>query len=221
MTRRLLVILVLLAGTVLIERQLRPVDRVDALPLAQLPLHLGAWNGREAKPFDADVVSALGVDDYVNRTYVAQGTRAASVYVGYYRAQRQGASIHSPLNCLPGSGWEPLDAERVAFAGGAARRVTIRKGPLRLLVLYWYQTASRIEGDEYRSRVFTLLDTLRHGRNDAALVRVIVPAGTDEISDARALAEAADLAGRIEREVGRVLFAGGATGQTTASRKPL
>ena len=29
-------------------------------------------------------------------------------FIGYYKSQRQGDSMHSPLNCLPGAGWQPI-----------------------------------------------------------------------------------------------------------------
>jgi EpsI family protein len=204
--RPLLLLVVFVAVALGIIRAIRPVVVAESYSVGEIPLHLGGWTGRETKPYADDVVSALGVDDYVNRTYALGTARAASVYVGYYRSQRQGSSMHSPLNCLPGAGWEPLDDARVRFAGGAARRVLIQKGAERYLVLYWYQTAARIEGDEYRSRVFTMIDTIRSGRNDAALVRVIVPVDAQAGGESRALARAADLAGHVEREVRRLLF---------------
>ena len=31
-----------------------------------------------------------------------------TLYIGYFRSQRTGATIHSPKNCLPGAGWTPM-----------------------------------------------------------------------------------------------------------------
>ena len=44
----------------------------------------------------------------------------ASLYVGYYATQRNGATYHSPLNCLPGSGWVMSDAGRITISPDAA-----------------------------------------------------------------------------------------------------
>jgi EpsI family protein len=183
-----------------------PVDVPPATSLEQLPYTLGAWAGRRAADYDPQVLAVLGVDDYVNRAYYASGDRQANVYVGYYRSQRQGASIHSPLNCMPGAGWEAERTERVPFEQGTARRVVIRKDAQRLLVVYWYQTAARIEGDEYLGRFYTVLDTMRHGRNDAALVRVTVPVASDAQGEARAAEYAFELARQVQPHVGRLLF---------------
>ena len=65
---------------------------------------------------------AAGFTNYLLRSYaapVADGEEDASasrvssftVYVGYYDSQTQGRTIHSPKNCLPGSGWEALESE--------------------------------------------------------------------------------------------------------------
>ena len=55
--------------------------------------------------------SVLGVDDYTKRTYFAPGG-GVGLYIGYHASQRQGATIHSPLNCLPGAGWIPVSRRR-------------------------------------------------------------------------------------------------------------
>ena len=50
----------------------------------------------------------LGVDDYLSRAYYRADGAVVGLYMGYYGSQRQGDTIHSPLNCLPGAGWEPV-----------------------------------------------------------------------------------------------------------------
>ncbi len=207
MTRRIVPLIVLLALAGVFRWQLKPVDVVPAGSLDNVPMQLGGWQGRRGADYQPQVLAALGVDDYMNRGYYAEGGTQANVYVGYHRSQKQGASLHSPLNCLPGAGWEPERVELVSFDRGTARRVVIRKGSERLLVLYWYQTASRIEGDEYRGRFFAVLDTIRHGRNDAALVRVIVPLGPGAEGEIRAIRELAELASLVKPHVEQTLFA--------------
>lgn len=207
MTRRIALIIGLVATAGVARWQMKPADVPRAVSLDQLPLELGSWHGRRAADYTTDVVAALGVDEYVNRGYATDDGAQANLYVGYYRSQQQGASIHSPLNCLPGAGWEPERVERVTFGRGTARKVTVRKGPRRFAVVYWYQTPTRVEGDEYRSRLYTVLDTLRYGRNDAALVRVMVPVGGGADGEALAAAHAFELAQLVAPQVQRLLFA--------------
>jgi EpsI family protein len=115
--------------------------------------------------------------------YVSPDRAGLSLYVGYYNSQRQGDSIHSPLNCLPGAGWEPLSKSfvkiPVTMAGRTteidANRYIIQKGLDRQLVLYWYQSHGRTVASEYWSKFYLIRDAVRLNRTDAALVRVIVP----------------------------------------------
>lgn len=200
----LLIGLIVLAG--IVRWQTATADVAPVASLEMLPLELGTWQGRRAAGYEPSVEAALGVDDYLNRAYSTAAGLQANVYVGYYRSQDQGGSIHSPLNCMPGAGWQTEHVERVPFAGGAVRHVVIAKGAQRLFVVYWYQTPTRIEGDEYRGRFYAVLDTLRHGRNDAALVRVTVPIGTGANAEGRAAGAAIDLATRVLPEVDGLLF---------------
>src|ERR671933_679529 len=70
--------------------------------------------------FTAEVEQILRADDYVIRDYAAPDGRTANFYVGYYLTQRNGATYHSPLNCLPGAGWTMRDPALVQItpAGG-------------------------------------------------------------------------------------------------------
>ncbi len=78
-------------------------------PLSQLPFRFGEFDGARAADLDPEVLSVLGVDDYVNRVYRAGGQPLPiGLYIGYYMSQRNGDTMHSPMNCLPGSGWQPV-----------------------------------------------------------------------------------------------------------------
>ena len=46
--------------------------------------------------------------------------RSLWLYIGYWATQRKGAQIHSPRNCLPGGGWEPIEASRLDRAAAGA-----------------------------------------------------------------------------------------------------
>jgi EpsI family protein len=148
-------------------------------PLAELPAELGSWQGREAPAFRDDVLAQLGVDDYVNRQYVDGAGIPISVYVGYYASQRQGDTIHSPQNCLPGAGWQPVYADRADIGtGGAAapvNRFVIQKGLDRQAVFYWYQGRGRIVANEFANKGWLMLDAARLHRTDGGLVRLITP----------------------------------------------
>ncbi len=165
---------------------------VTRTPLSDLPTTIETWQGSDAKPFDDDIVAKLGVDDYINRYYVRDGQTPVALYVGYYASQRQGDTIHSPQNCLPGAGWRPVSSERVTIdAAGTpieVNRYLIQKGVERQAVLYWYQGRGRVVANEYANKLWLMLDAARLRRTNGALVRLITPvlstpdAAFDELS---------------------------------------
>jgi EpsI family protein len=195
MTRRMLIVTALLLVTfVYLTTKSTAEPTLSRAPLSQLPTQLGPWSGRSST-LDKKILNVLGVDDYARRTYSSPGEPGwVGLYVGYYASQRQGDTVHSPLNCLPGAGWTPISQAREAVAvkdrmdAIANREITInrfviQKGIDRQLVLYWYQSHGRVVASEYWGRVYTVTDAIRHNRTDAALVRVIVPVLGDTPAD--------------------------------------
>jgi EpsI family protein len=161
-------------------------------PLRGFPIQVGEWSGRANPDFDERVVRILGADEYLTRVYRHGTAPPVDLFIGYYGSQRTGAVIHSPLNCLPGAGWQPIDRRRVAVdvdlaASGEPRRVralgvnrvVVQRGDEQQLALYWYQERGRVIASEYASRAYMVLDAARYGRTDGALVRVTTPAGSD------------------------------------------
>ena len=171
---------------------MRPEPVALREPLSGLPATLNQWTGRETAPFRDDVVASLGVDDYTNRVYVAAAEAPVALYVGFYRSQRQGDTIHSPLNCLPGAGWQIVDRQRADLdvpARGSVPRVNlfvIQKGLDRQVVLYWYQSHGHVNASEYWSRADLIWQAMRFNRSDAAMVRVITAIGPDDATGAAA-----------------------------------
>src|SRR2546427_10690935 len=80
---------------------------VPRQPLRDLRQTVANWTGEE-RPFQEQVVKAAGVSDYTNRIYFKPAGMPIQLYVGYYTSQRAGDTIHSPKNCLPGAGWDPV-----------------------------------------------------------------------------------------------------------------
>ena len=130
-------------------------------------------------PLDDDMVAQLGVDEYINRRYLAADAPPVALYVGYYASQRQGDPIHSPQNCLPGAGWQPVTSERMSIELGGrsipVNRLIIQKGLQRQAVFYWYQGRSRVVASELGNKVWMMLDAARLHRTDGGLVRTITP----------------------------------------------
>ncbi len=193
-----LLVFLLLGGTVVNLWERIGEASVVRRELKEFPTELGGWRqlGVDTR-FDAQTESVLRASDYLARDYTLPDGRAANFYVGYYATQRDGASYHSPLNCLPGAGWtlnEPATIQITSANGGAtfeANRYIIENGGVRQMLIYWYQGRGRAVASEYWGKIYTVVDSVKLRRSDGALVRVIVPI---QKSDADALALATDLA---------------------------
>lgn len=176
---RAIVCVGLLAATAVIARaaQSSPPTAPD---LNTLPLSIGGWRGAQARALDPEIVRELGVDRYITRTYTEGGVAPVGLYVAYYASQRSGGTIHSPLNCLPGTGWEPVEIGTIAAPSAAGfrgelRRMVVQKRGEQALVLYWYQIHGRMLASELASKGYLIRDMLTTRRSDAALVRIVVP----------------------------------------------
>lgn len=190
-----------------------PVKPLETV-LAQVPGYTF-----ERQEVDTNSQRVAGMDDYVARIYKRDSVPVWTLYVGYYKYQEQGHTIHSPRNCLPGAGWEPVESTTLPIAGTAAigsrdmnKYVLANKGAYAA-VYYWYQGRGRIESDEYTVKWNLLRDAALHGRTEEALVRIVVPLDTrrDRSQEhvrreiARADSLASSLAPRLAREVGDVM----------------
>jgi EpsI family protein len=188
--RRVLPVALLLAATAVV---LKARDWRESLPrhdqLSSFPMNMGNWQGREAA-FAPGELEALGPGEFLLRNYVRPASKQPiNLYIAFLPSQRSGDTIHSPKNCLPGSGWTPIKSSRISVPRADGTAVTINRyivanGDNRDLVFYWYQAHGRVTPSEYWAKVFLVIDAIRLNRTDGALVRVITPIATsrDEAS---------------------------------------
>ncbi len=178
---------VLFASLLLAAAVVTRADRYEYVPpratFAGFPMQVAEFRGVQQPPMDEKILAILGVDDYLTRAYFTPQGAGVGVYVGYWQSQRQGDTIHSPQNCLPGAGWEPVAQGLLTMADPrgpsnpqvVVNRYIIQKGLDKQLVLYWYQSHGRVVASEYWSKIYLVTDAIRLNRSDGALVRVIVP----------------------------------------------
>ena len=165
--------------------------------LKDFPQQISSWRQTGSdRQLDSETMSVLRASDYLLRDYRNANGQVANFYVGYYATQRDGATYHSPLNCLPGSGWTMSNADRVSIAlpdgrSIIANKYLIQNGEQKDLLVYWYQGRGRAVASEYWGKIYTVVDSVFMRRSDGAMVRVIVPI---EKSEAAALQLASDLA---------------------------
>jgi EpsI family protein len=168
--------------------------------LQDFPSKIDAWHSEDL-PYEPEIVKEIGVDDYTNREYFGGG-RPIELYIGYYKDQRSGDAIHSPKNCLPGSGWEPVSSARVQIGSPTnpvmVNEYIVQQGADRDLVLYWYQTRDRIVASEYWAKFWLVADGVRHRSTDGAMIRIWTTAEDgQESAEARATAFARQILPKV------------------------
>lgn len=194
---------VLLAG-LLVGAWIQPSARMELeRPLSAFPESLAGHAVERELEIPEEQLAVLRPDDHLVRRYGGGEGAGFELFVAYYGKQLEGATIHSPRNCLPGSGWEPVQHRRVpleteAYDGTVNRYVVQNRRGERALVYYWYQGRGRIAANEYRVKWDLLRDALVMRRTDEALVRLVFPAGPDGPPDpVRARTVAASVAGAL------------------------
>jgi EpsI family protein len=138
---------------------------------------VGNWAGRNEK-IDPEILDILGPGDFLARNYQQDSSDDAPVdlFVAYVPSQRIGNTLHSPKNCLPGTGWSELKSSRVAISLPSgetlvANRYLVSKGVERGIVFYWYWAHGRSNASEYWARAYLIEDSIRLNRSDGALIR--------------------------------------------------
>jgi EpsI family protein len=193
---RIAVVGAALAATLLVSRSAAPSPPERMPALASIPWAFDAWKGATAPPLDPEVEAGLAADQYLRRYYsLESGAGDGGVIemdVAYYGQPRVGANMHSPLNCLPGNGWEITEVRdrNLATAIGPVdvRELTVAREGDRYAITYWFQSRHRIVADELSARLHLLGDALRRRPADASLARLIMPLTGDGVVQRDAMA---------------------------------
>jgi EpsI family protein len=193
----ILFVLLLTGGLVVNAWEYLGEARVERRELKSFPKQIGTWQQLGGdEQFDNQTIAVLRASDYLLRNYRGADGRVVNFYVGYYASQRDGATYHSPLNCLPGAGWVMNEPGTITItpegrAPFVANRYLIQNGLHKELLIYWYQGRGRSIASEYWGKVYTVVDSVRLRRSDGAMIRIMTPV---DGSESKALQAAVDLA---------------------------
>ncbi|GAB6094613.1 EpsI family protein [Desulfatiferula olefinivorans] len=153
-------------------REMQPLQ-----PFSSFPKTINEWKGKE-QFFSKEIYDAVGVDDSVLVDYSNPSGESVQLYIGFYRSQRKGDLIHSPKNCMPGSGWEITRTSMEDLTLSDERPIRIikldlEKGPQKMIVLYWFHSRGRIINSEYKQKIYLVWDSIFRNRTDGSFVRLI------------------------------------------------
>lgn len=176
-----LIAAILLIGAIIYTMYLSKPQSVGLRqPLSTIPQVIDGWQG-SSRAFDPMTLNNAGVDEYIMRLYNKQGNEPIWVYIGFYRSQQVGHTIHSPRHCYPGSGWEPISKGKrmiriysAPYGRIEVNRYIVQNGPKKQLVYYWFHSRGRNITNEYLEKIYLVLDTIFKRRNDGSLIRISI-----------------------------------------------
>lgn len=174
-------VLLLLGAIVMIHLRSEGEAVPSRKPLSGFPASVGVWQGQDETILDPDTVNMLKMSDYLMRRYVDHDGLNVWLYIGYWQSQRRGADIHSPKNCLPGGGWEPIEASRLSIpiAGHSVplsvNRYLVQKDNQMQLIIYWFQSRGTVVAGELDAKIEMVRGAILRNRTDGALVRLSSP----------------------------------------------
>ena len=168
--------------TSLFLRQLTSTENIQIKkPLCSFPTNIGEWTGKQAH-FERQIYDFLGVDDSYLSTYRTDDGGEVQLYIGFYKSQREGHLIHSPKNCMPGSGWNIIysSTERLTIPNHRPElinmvKLIVEKGGQRKIVFYCFQSRGRYIYSEYLQKVYLFIDSITRNRTDGSFIRLISP----------------------------------------------
>lgn len=164
----------------------------EAVPIrksfSSFPAIVGSWKGQDETILEPDTLNMLKLSDYLMRRYVGRDGSSVWLYIGYWQSQRRGADLHSPKNCLPGGGWEPIEASRLSIpvtghsSPISVNRYLVQKDNQMQLIIYWFQSRGTAVAGELDAKIELLRGAILRNRTDGALVRLSSPVkgGVDE-----------------------------------------
>lgn len=188
-TSFILATLLIAAAAIFLQAHSRSEVFPSRLELKQFPTQLGDSTGTDI-PIDQDTLDVLGHGDFLHRVYRdSENGPPIDLFIAYYRSQRAGETPHSPQHCLPGSGWTPVQNQRILLATAGhqpfpVNRYLIAKGTSRQLVLYWFWAHGRGVASEWEAKHYLVKDSIQMNRSDGSLIRITAPMYEGETADA-------------------------------------
>ncbi len=184
---------------------LRPGEVPNRMDFSKFPMTIGHWQGtseRLSKP----VLKSLGLDDYVNAVYRDKETgQVIYLLISWYNHQTTDHSAHAPTSCLVGGGW---DVDRKMVLGPAENsgrsfpvaQMVLDQNGQELLSNFMFLQRGRVVTNEWKNKLYLLVDAVFQQRTDGALVRVetAVPKGST-VAEAQAMLD--EFLGLLRKEL--------------------
>jgi EpsI family protein len=160
-------------------------EPAHGVELSQFPLRHGEWVA-EQLPIAAGVVDILRPDAIFNAIYSNPQGDQVDLFFSYFAGENTQGGVHSPRNCMPGSGWVILKTEprSIPIGNGVipASRLYVKYGQALRVVDYWYITSHGETANDYTLKFYTMVSALQFKPTDVAFVRFVSPADSTSLA---------------------------------------
>ena len=159
-------------------------------PFKQFPSVLGEWRLIGSSSMTEQELEILRLSDYMLRRYARKDGKVVDLYVSFHGGGKETGPIHSPRNCLPGSGWHPEHSVKRSYnlkdgTTVQTMKATYGKDGHSAVFYYWFDVLGNTYTSEIGLKLAEVRGALFHGRRDAMLIRVSVPSDGDaDVDDA-------------------------------------
>ncbi|MCP4581928.1 MAG: EpsI family protein [candidate division Zixibacteria bacterium] len=144
--------------------------------LESFPMTLGQWHGK-ADQVPQATIDLLDPDYLFSATYInPQGFRV-QLFFDYFSSGGSSGGVHSPRNCLPGSGWAIMGSRDKAIVidnrNIGASRFHLRLGESKQVMDFWYVTRNGETSNDFIFKIHTMLSALTLKPTDMAFIRFV------------------------------------------------
>jgi EpsI family protein len=171
LTITVLIVLSGLAGWVI---KYRAPEALVSGGWSDFPLIKEDWTGKE-DVVSQGVINLLKPDHIFNANYTDDDGNRVNLFLGSFSDPRGGP--HSPLNCLPASGWVVEgSAPRTIDLGNRplqAKRLLLRYKQVRHVMDFWYVTPWGETANDYRLKFNEMLTSLTLRPRHLTFVRFV------------------------------------------------
>lgn len=180
MAIRSLIVLLILAATGIGARVVAspPVFTIPTPGFDSLPRQINGWTSEDI-PMTENVARVLDADETLTRVYTDGQGKFVTLFLAYFATQQVNSQIHSPRNCVPGSGWKVLStsevAENLIGRPHGATRMVIARNESRHQMLYWFRTRGGDLTDEYGLKWDLIKNAIARQPTNATFIRFVAP----------------------------------------------
>lgn len=157
--------------------------------LDTFPMRAGDWVGKKdaLAPF---LIEALKPDYIFSATYTNSRGDRIQLFFDYFTGENAARGVHSPRNCMPGSGWSIVKISDVNVdpnnSNIPASRFILNREKLSQVMDFWYVTRYGETSNDFVYKFYTMLSSLTIQPTDVAFIRLVgdnTPDGLKALED--------------------------------------